>query len=218
MKSRLLACAVATLLVLGTFTLVSARVRAQGGLPGQESQDSSHQNSQISMEIDKALEVYEERSGRNLDQCRKEMEQLRKELHELIDLRIKMALTLAEIRAKAAMKLSQAEVHTRSDTTSDTALRAQRQPQGNPYIGTNYPGTSAAKGYPNAWSGNRSQAYSTSLSSEVQQLHAQLRSEVDQQQSQVAQLVTQLRTLQDQLSQGQGSQSDQHKRTEVEKK
>ena len=217
MKSRLLACAVATLLVLGTSIFVSTHVLAQGGLATHGSQDSSHQNSEISAEIDKALEAYEERSGRNVDQCRKEMEQLRKELHELIDLRIKMALSLAEIRARAATKLSQAEVHTRSDMTSDTALRAQRQPQGNPYIGTNYPGAST-KGSPNAWPGNRPQAYSTALSSEVQQLHAQLRSEVDQQQSQVAQLVTQLRTLQDQLSQRQDSQGDQPKRTDVEKR
>jgi hypothetical protein len=206
MKSRLLACAIVAVLVVGTSIFVSAHVLAQGQLPVQGPQGVSLQNSQISAEIDKALEAYEERSGRSVDQCRKEMEQMKKELHELIDLRINMALAQAETRARA-------------EIVSDNASRVQGHLQATKhYAGGNYPGA-PSKSSPNAWAGNGPQAYSTALSNEVQQLHAQLRAEVDQQQNQVTQLVTQLRTLQDQLGpREQGSRVDLPKNIEAQKK
>ena len=206
MKSRLLACAVASLLVVGASILASTHVLAQGGPPAQKSEAGRH-NAQLSAEIDKALEAYESRSGHNLDQCRKEMEALKKELHELIDLRINMALSLAEIRAKAA------------SATGASAGGIPVHPQAKPYAGTNYPGGSAG-GSPYARPGSRPQSSSSILGNELQQLHAQLRAEVDQQQNQVSQLVAQLRALQSQEGpQGEGAQNDQPKgTTEVQKK
>ena len=206
MKSRLLACAVASLLVVGASILASTHVLAQGGPPAQKS-EAGHQNAQLSAEIDKALEAYESRSGHNLDQCRKEMEALKKELHELIDLRINMALSLAEIRAKAA------------PATGASAGGIPVHPQAKHYAGSNYPGASAG-GSPYARPGGRPQSSSSILGNELQQLHAQLRAEVDQQQNQVSQLVAQLRALQSQEGpQGEGSQNDQPKgTTEAQKK
>jgi len=207
MKSRLLACAVASLLVVGASIVASTHVLAQGGAPAQKS-EVGRQNPQLSAEIEKALEAYESRSGRNLDQCRKEMEALKKELHELIDLRINMALSLAEIRAKAA-----------STTSAPAAGGIPGQMQAKRYAGSNYPGASAG-GSPFARPGGRPQSSSSTLGNELQQLHAQLRAEVDQQQNQVSQLVAQLRALQPQEgSQGEGQQNDQPKgTTEVQKK
>jgi hypothetical protein len=108
MKPRLSACLALAMLALGAFA-VSSRIMAQEGQSsrnpaqkeGQPSAgDDKKQTSASSEEVDQALKAYEERMGRNLDQCRKEVDQMKKELHELIDLRVQMATSLAELRGK----------------------------------------------------------------------------------------------------------------------
>jgi hypothetical protein len=93
-------------------------------------------------------------------------------LHELIDLRIEMATSLAELRARGPM----------------------------PGLGFGGPGSAeAARGRGEGDVG---------LAHELQQIHNQLRSEVEQQQNQVAQLASQLRGMKRQGQQGtQGDQS-----------
>ena len=134
---------------------------------------------------------------------------MKKELHELIDLRINMALSLAEIRAKAGSATG----------ASASAGAMPVHPQAKHYAGTNYPGAPGG-GSPYARPGTKPQSSSSILGNELQQLHAQLRSEVDQQHNQVSQLVAQLRALQSQEGpQGEGAQNDQPKgTTESQKK
>jgi hypothetical protein len=196
MKPRLLACLVPALLAIGASAVVPTKALAQGEQPSpgqsqgkQSADDRARQGGQLSEDVNSALQAYEERMGRNLEQCRKELDQMKKELHDLIDLRIKVAMSLAELRVK-------------------------KQPQG----GIAYPGAGAqyatSRGYA-GFSGGGGQApqggedkhrRAAALANELQQLHNQLRAEVDQQRNQIAQLVDQVRALQHQ-DRGQGSQS-----------
>jgi PAX-interacting protein 1 len=198
MKPRLVACVALVSLAIGAVALSSriALAQAQGGRgsQGQQSdQDRSGQGGQLSDQIDKALQAYEERMDKNLDQCRKELDQMKKELHELIDLRINMALSLAELRAKAQMQGGGA----------GGGVYASQRP------------VAEGSGYRTVGGGGQGRGDGEGLSRELQQIHNQLRSEIDQQQGQVAQLASQLRGLQvqgqagQQPGQGQGQRQGQ---------
>ena len=178
MRPRLFVCLGLALVAVSAFVMVSQRVLAQAGQPpqGQRSQDDQNrQRGQFSEEIDKALQSYEERMDRNLEQCRKELDQMKKELHELIDMRINLAMSLYELRAK---------------------MHVQGQGQG---AMAGYPGAAlASRGYAGVDRGGRGQSsqgnegkrgHSSELAGELQQLHNQLRAEVDQQQSHIASLL-----------------------------
>jgi hypothetical protein len=201
MKPRLMACvALVSLAIVGA--ALSARMAlaqapgAGGGPQGQQSdQDRGGQRGPLSEQIDKALQAYEERLERNLDQCRKELDQMKKELHELIDLRINMALSLAELRAKSQMHGGGSYASQRPVAEGDTYR-------------------SVAEGARRGGGPRRGEG--SGLTRELQQIHNQLRSEIDQQQNQISQLATQLRGLQPQTQpdqqpgqsqeQGQGQQ------------
>jgi len=155
MKPRLFACVALSLLVLGAAALASKNALAQGGNQSKD-QQSERDQGRFSEQIDKALRAYDERMGRNVENCRKEMDEMKKELHDLIDLRINMAISLAEARAKMQS-----------------------------------PGESAQ-------GGDEKHGQDVGMARELQQLHGQLRSEIDQQQNQITQLVSQLRGLQQQ--------------------
>ena len=188
MKGRLFAC-----LLLSSSVFVIPALAQQGGggggspSQGQPSDDHrGRQGGQSTEDINSALQDYEQRMSRNLDQCRHELDQMKKELHELIDLRIKMAMSLAESRAKMQPQ--------------GTGLAAGR-PGGAYGSSRNDPGSQSQ-------GGATGHGASSALAGELQQLHNQLRSEVDQQQNQVAQLVGQLRSLQQRQSQGHEQQGN----------
>src|SRR5262249_3720725 len=103
MKFRLFACVALAMMVAGASALSTSMAQAQGGRGGQGQQSESDrgQSGGQSADIDKALRAFDERMDRNLDKCRREMDQMKKELHELIDLRLDMAMSLAELRAKS---------------------------------------------------------------------------------------------------------------------
>jgi hypothetical protein len=82
--------------VVGASALSSRRALAQG----QKPEPAKERPEEYSADIDKALKAYDERMGRNLDKCRQDLAQLKKELHELIDLRLEMAMSVAELRAR----------------------------------------------------------------------------------------------------------------------
>jgi hypothetical protein len=184
MRPRLFVCLGLAFVAVSVSVMVSQRVLAQSGQPpqGQRSQDDQNrQRGQFSEEIDKALQTYEERMDRNLEQCRKELDQMKKELHELIDMRINLAMSLYELRAKM-------QVHGQGATAGGPG---GAYPRGYAGVG----GSGRGQGS----QGNDSQhGHSFELAGELQQLHNQLRAEVDQQQSQIAQLAAQLRALRDQ--------------------
>jgi len=185
MRPRLFVCLGLTLVAVSASVMVSQRVLAQAGQPsqGQRSHDDQNrQKGQFSEEIDKALQSYDERMNRNLEQCRKELDQMKKELHELIDMRINLAMSLYELRAKMQMH----------------GQGAMAGVPGSASVSRGYAGVGGGgPGQGSQWNDSR-HGHSSALAGELQQLHNQLRAEVDQQQNQIAQLAAQLRALRDQ--------------------
>ncbi len=99
---RLSACSALALLIVGTSFLSS--LRAQGAQPPKVAQSD---------DVSQALAAYEERK---LEHCRKEIEEMKKELHELIDLRFKIATSLSDYRCKLETAASAgAAKHTEGD-------------------------------------------------------------------------------------------------------
>ncbi len=189
MKPRLMAYVALASLAIGAAAVSSKMALAQGGRgsQGQQSeQDRGGQAGQLSEQIDKALQAYQERMDKNLDQCRKELDQMKKELHELIDLRIDMALSLAELRAKAQMQSG-------GGFAVGPYASFRPVPEGEGY-------RSVAEG---GRGGGHRHGDAEGMTRELQQLHGQLRSEIDQQQREIAQLAAQLRGLQQQGQLGQ---------------
>jgi hypothetical protein len=186
MKLRLFACVALAMVVAGASALSSRMALAQAGRDGQgqQAEQNRGQSGGQSADIDKALQAYEERMGRNLDKCRQEMEQMKKELHELIDLRINMAMSLADLRARNPMPGG-----------GGSSMSAYRQ---------------AMQGSQGSQGRGEGGADRSGLARELQQVHNQLRSEIEQQQNQIAQLASQLRAMKEQGQQpNQGRQAQQ---------
>jgi hypothetical protein len=57
--------------------------------------------------IDKAIQTYESRADQELDQTRKEVHRLRKELSEMTDLYFDMVVSLAELRAQLSVQAAE---------------------------------------------------------------------------------------------------------------
>ena len=89
---RLSARLAVSLLMIGT-----SLVWSPGGLAGQPPKGAH------SEDFGQALKAYEERK---LDHCQKQLENAKKELHELLDLRLTMLNTLAEERLKLQMTVA----------------------------------------------------------------------------------------------------------------
>jgi hypothetical protein len=141
-------------------------------------------------DIDKALKSYDERMGRNLDKCRQDLDHMKKELHELIDLRLEMAMALAELRTRGPMPGTAIG----GPGLTEAARRQTRE-------------GSLGRGEDNA-----------GLAQELQQIHNQLRAEVEQQHNQGAQLVGQLRRIKEPGQQGTlGNQSGPGRRPQSDK-
>ncbi|QEH39119.1 hypothetical protein OJF2_77310 [Aquisphaera giovannonii] len=202
MKSRLFACLAVSLLVLGLSAIESRRAQAQQGGGQQDRPASNAQgspSSSIVAEIDRALESYETRSGQNLEQCRKELEQMRKQLHELIDTRIQMAISLAEIQSRLPQPQQQPQMAIYGGEMRKSSASATESAE--------YARSVGARGIrvveaqrPGAGDPRRQAAV---LSDGLAQLQGQLRSEIDQEKAQVDQLVGRLRALRQEHQQSQ---------------
>jgi hypothetical protein len=202
MKPRLFACIAVSVVLVGAMALTTRIALARGGQEGQSSQKSDKDQEkpgELSSDIDKALKAYDERAEKGLDKCRQELEKMKKDLHELIDMRISMAVALAELRAK-------------NSPGGANGPSGVAYPQGG--------GESARKH-------QEGTAENSGLSRELQQLHNQLRAEIDQQENQVAQIASQIRAMKDQGQRPQGQpqqqrqpppQSQQYRTREQEKR
>jgi len=174
MKLRLFACVALAMVVTGASALSPRMALAQRGpgSTGQQSDQDRGRSGDQSADIDKALKAYEERMDRNLDKCRQEMDQMKKELHELIDMRINMAMSLAELRARNSMPGG-----------SGVSMASYRQ------------ATQGSQGSQGRGEGGSDRS---GLARELQQVHNQLRSEIDQQHNQIEQIASQLRGMKEQ--------------------
>ena len=178
MKPRLFACIAVSVVLVGAMALSTRIALARGGQEGQPQKSDQHpeKSGELSSDIDKALKAYDERAEKGLDKCRQELDRMKKDLHELIDMRISMALALAELRAK-------------------NSPGGAYGPPGAAYPqGGGKPAEKLQQGT----------AENSGLSRELQQLHNQLRAEIDQQESHVAQLASQIRAMKDPGRQPQG--------------
>jgi hypothetical protein len=176
MKPRLFACIAVSMLVVVASVLSAGMALARGGPAGQDpkSEEDRGRSEGHFADVDKALRAFDERTHKNLEKCREELGQLKKDLHELIDMRISMALALAELRAKNPMPGEGEGVFA---YRKDGGQRLREREDGSPDH--------------------------SGLAREFQQVHSQLRAEIEQQQNQVAQLAAQLRALKGQGEQGQ---------------
>jgi hypothetical protein len=130
--------------------------------------------------IDKTIQAYQSRSVQDLDQTRKDLDRMRKELRELIELRIDMAISAAELRADAVN---------------------QGYPRGNTSF-AGYPGS--AENQAGEKSGrDRQNQEAAAMNQELRQVQELLRSEIQQARTQTDQLVAQLRELRAQQRQRQ---------------
>jgi hypothetical protein len=183
MKPRLFACIAVSMVVVCAFALSARIALAQGGQEAQpqKSEQDKGKSGDHSSDIDKALKAYDERMDKCIDKSRQELDQMKKDLHELIDMRINMAVALAELRAKNA--------------------------PGGAYgpSGAGYPRGSGEPGRKHQEGG----VENAGLSRELQQIHNQIRSEIDQQENQVAQLASQIRAMKEQGQEAPQSQQRQ---------
>lgn len=169
MRLRLFACVALAMMVAGASALSSRRALAQDERSGRgERSDPKREGSEAHpADIDKALKAYDERMDRDLEKCRHEMDQMKKELHELIDLRLGMAMSMAELRARHSM----------------------------------HGGTGGSVAASREGGGQGHSDDHASLARELQPIHNQLRSELEQQRNQVDQLAAQLREMKRQAQQ-----------------
>src|SRR5436305_837769 len=89
---------VATGLACGALTMAAAPAQDKGDSqpdPGSpRGRDAGAEDT--AQRIDKAIRAYQDRAARDLEQTRKELDRMRKELGELTELRLDMAIAAAE--------------------------------------------------------------------------------------------------------------------------
>ncbi len=151
--------------------LTLAQDRSNKERESSASRDRDDASENPSAKIDKAIRVYENRTEQELDQARKDVDRLRKELSELIELRIDMAIALAQLRAE----INAPEADS-SAGNSNTTSASQSPSTGGSEI-----------------SQRRQRA--AELTRELRQLQDSLRAEVQQTRTQADQWVEQLRAL-----------------------
>ncbi len=95
-------------LVVALSLAAGQSVMAQPG--GNDNQNTPQENQPVKLtgpaakKADDLIKAYSARIEKEIDQARKEIERLRAELHELIDVRSEMAATIAEVRGELAAK------------------------------------------------------------------------------------------------------------------
>jgi hypothetical protein len=138
--------------------------------------------------VDKALQDYQSRLGQDVEQSRKDIDRMRKELRDLIDTRFDMVLSLAELRADMGVPVA--------------APGAPAPP------GTVIPEPGVVYAGPKTMSEtDRQHQRAAILHQELRQIQDVVRNDLQQARSQTDQLVAQLRTLRAQQRQQQQMRS-----------
>jgi archaellum component FlaC len=177
------------------YTLVPAAAQERGGAGQAQSRPGHDQNQNrdrldqdASERIDKALQTYQtyrERKEPNVDQMRKEIEELSNELRDLVKLRVDMAVSLAEIRADV-----------QASGTSMPGMPPQGLPihpgPGGPQA--NFSGQTQGTGEQLTKDDSRA-LRKEYLARELKRLEDQLRQEIEQAQSHADHLVAEIRDL-----------------------
>jgi hypothetical protein len=174
MSRFLLASAVVGLgLACGALALAPDRASAQqakGSRTGS-SQDRDDGREDPVKRIDKAIESYESRANQDLDQTRKDIDRMRKELGDLVELQLDLAISLAELQAE---------------------LRAQMVP----VASESNDGDNSSSGQPSSNTiQERQRVRAMELARELRQVQDSLRNLVAQKRNETDQLVVQLRNL-----------------------
>ncbi len=146
----------------------------------QTSRDSS--SDETAQRVDKAIQAYQNRTNQELEDTRKGIDRMRKELSEATDSRIDMAIALAELRADSGVRSNGPGV-----PGSPRALGSYPSPGGGPgpNPGANDSGSDT----------ERQQRRASVLNQELRQVAELLHNELQQERSQTDQLVSQLRAL-----------------------
>jgi hypothetical protein len=152
-----------------------------GDAPDKETQAKASQGREAGEEnpekrVDKAIQSYESRADQDLEQTRKDIDRLQKELTELIDLQFTLAVSLAELQAEM-----------KADAVIDNGADASSN------------GTDSGK------EGTADQARqrrrTIELTRELRQLQDNLRAVVQQKRNETDQFVAQMRNLRSQQRQ-----------------
>jgi hypothetical protein len=174
-------------LLIGTGLACGASVLAPALAQDEANQKSNsssarNQDNEAAQKIDKTIQAYQSRSVQDLDQTRKDLDRMRKELRELLELRIDMAISAAELRADVMNP-----GYPRGNTSSASA--------GYPGSAENQAGEKSER--------DRQNQEAAAVTQELRQVQDLLRSEIQQARNQTDQFVAQLRDLRAQYRQRQ---------------
>jgi len=164
---------------LGALTSVTALAADKPEPPAQPSAPQGREAGETdpARRIDKAIAAYESRADQELDQIRKDVTRLRKELSELGDLQIDLTLSLAELQAE---------------------IRVLATPRSAAGGDDSSPGSSAT---PTSSTQERQRLRCLELARELRQVQETLRTLVQQKRNETDQVIIQLRNLRTQQRQ-----------------
>jgi hypothetical protein len=163
---------VGTGLACGAFALAPAAAEDKGTKESQASSSRDREGEEgPEKRIDKAIEKYESRAEQDLEQTRKDVDGLKKELGELVDLQFAMSISLAELQAEMRAQAAVVEGATGGNADSDSGKSSGTADQ------------------------ERRRLRAVELTRELRQVQENLRNVVQQKRNETDQLVAQLRNL-----------------------
>jgi len=165
---------VGTGLVCGVFALAVYAADKEPQAGSTRTRDEGDENP--ATRIDKAIQNYESRAEQELDQTRKEITRLRKELSELVELQNDMAVSVAELQAELRVQATANEDADGSDDNSDSEKSSNAEQE-------------------------RKRLRAMELNRELRQVQENLRNLVVQKRNDTDQLVAQLRNIRNQQRQ-----------------
>jgi len=189
MNRRLLAALlIGTGLACGAWALAPALAQDKENKKSESgsSRDQDNGADDSAQKIDKTIQAYQNRSVQDLEQTRKDLDRMRKELRELVEVRFDMAIAAAEIRA---------------ETGGSGLPGAFGSPAG-------FQGSAGFQAAASSGKDRQTQG-AAAMNQELRQVQELLRSEIQQARTQTDQLVAQLRDLRAQ-------QRQRHEQTKAE--
>lgn len=164
---------VGTSLSCAVLTVAAAIAQDPGDSRSAQDRDAGARAGDSAQKIERAIRAYEDRAAQDLDRTRKDLDRMRKELGELTDLRLDVAIAVAELRAEMA----------------GSGIVNAGMPGAGPQA---LPG--AAPGSKPSDQEHRNQRASA-LNQQLRMIHDQVRAEIHQARAQTDQLVAELRAL-----------------------
>jgi len=223
-RRQLLALTVMSSLVCGIALSITAFAQDPKGQGANQKNANANQNqnqnqgdsstADPSQRINKALEAYREKVGQSEQRTRGEIQRLRKELVELIDMRYDMSIALAEIRADLSMQQTRQGPGPAFSPAFRSVELQQPGQAGQAGGQTDDPSGQAGQ----QGSGDEQQRMRNEiLNRELQSVLQQLSGDVDRARAQADQTVAQLRNLKAQLRQQQEQEKANRERIEKAK-